>query len=424
MRCSCGHENPDSAARCPRCGRLPARPLDPGRLAFDVVAGAGLVVALAVIWGLDPEEPSQPGNHLTTAVVEEPAPVDGQSPLPSARRTLRLAVTPPEYDDMGKLLATLGSGYQYTQIPMDTLLDADRLATYDVIFLTCGGVPEEWLGRRVGEGDRDAAGSFNARRWVVERLHDALRRFVARGGTLYASDWQLQLLEIAFPEFIDSSKRARGAVQTVRAEVVDEGLARRLGPFVELRFDKGAWYPAAFRDRDVTICLRGAFSTLEGRQASGPLLVKFPFESGNVVFTSFHNESQNTQTEMELLRYLVFTTVTAREEANVKRTMVRGGFSPTQRNLLSASKDSQPVAQVYECRRRGPLQFVLGFEDRGARLRLTVTEPGGRQHEQAGVQTFSLDIPDGQPGTWRYAITPLEVPFQNFPFTLTIGEKP
>jgi len=79
---------------------------------------------------------------------------------------------------------------------------------------------------------------------------------------------------------------------------------------------------------------------------------------------------------------------------------------------------------VYECRRRGPLQFVLGFEDRGARLRLTVTEPGGRQHEQAGVQTFSLDIPDGQPGTWRYAITPLEVPFQNFPFTLTIGEKP
>ena len=37
--------------------------------------------------------------------------------------------------------------------------------------------------------------------------------------------------------------------------------------------------------------------------------------------------------------------------------------------------------------------------------------------------TFRIDIPDAQPGAWRYTVTPLEVPFANYPFTLTIGEK-
>ncbi len=246
---------------------------------------------------------------------------------------------------------------------------------------------------------------------------------MGRGGTLYVSDWQLQIVEIAFPEFSDPAKRAKGDVQTVHAEVVDEGLIRRLGTTLELRFDKRAWYPAAFKDSVAIPYLRGRFSTLDGRTVSGELLVRLPFENGNVIFTSFHNEQQNNQTEQELLRYLVFATVTAREEANVRRTMVRGGFSPRARSLLSASADSQPVTQEFECRRAGPLQFVLGFEQPGARLRLSVTGPGGVKQEQEGSSTFRIDIPEAQPGPWRYTITPLEVPFANYPFTLTIGEK-
>jgi len=72
-------------------------------------------------------------------------------------------------------------------------------------------------------------------------------------------------------------------------------------------------------------------------EQTGPLLVTFPHGEGTVIFTSFRNEAQNTEMEEELLRHLVFTTVTAREEGKIRRTMVRGGFSPTARNLLSAS---------------------------------------------------------------------------------------
>jgi hypothetical protein len=397
-----------------------AQSRDLRRWAIDAAAAVALLTALAIVWILDSGTATPPGAAVKTEIVGPSGDGGGQSP--AVRRPLRLAVTPPEYDDMGKLLATLGSGYQYTEISMDALLDAERLAPYDVVFATCGGVPDEWLGRRIGGAERGAPGSFHARRPIANRLAQSLRSFVGRGGTLYASDWQYQVLEIAFPEFIDNSKRAKGAVQTVHAEVV-EGLIRRLGPAVELRFDKRAWYPAAFRNSDVVPYLRGKFTTMEGREMTGPLLVRFPFENGNVIFTSFHNEHQNTQTEQELLRYLVFATVTAREEANVRRTMVRGGFSPTERNLLSASAGSQPVTQQYECRRPGPLQFVLGFEQPGARLRLTVTGPGGVKHEQEGASTFRIDIPDARSGTWRYTITPLEVPFANYPFTLTIGEK-
>lgn len=423
MRCACGKENPDLATRCEQCSRPLARPRNLRRWAIDAAAAVGLLVALALVWMLDSGTATPQSAAIKTEVVEQPAGAGEGGQMPTARRTIRLAVTPPEYDDMGKLLAMLGSGYQYTEISMDALLDADRLSAYDVVFATCGGVPDNWLGRRIGNAERGAPGSFHARRPVASRLYQSLRSFVGRGGTLYASDWQFQILEIAFPEMIDASKRAKGEVQTVHAEVVDEGLMRRLGKSVELRFDKRAWYPGAFKEEQVIPYLRGKFTTLEGREVTGPLLVKFPFENGNVIFTSFHNEHQNTRTEQELLRYLVFATVTAREEANVRRTMVRGGFSPKERSLLSASSDSQPVAQEYTCQHPGPLQFVLGFEQPGAKLRLTVTGPSGVKHEQDGTSTFRIDIPDAKSGTWRYIVTPLDVPFANYPFTLTIGEK-
>ena len=71
--------------------------------------------------------------------------------------------------------------------------------------------------------------------------------------------------------------------------------------------------------------------------------MQFPFGEGNVIFTSFHNETQNSQTELELLRYLVFTAVNAQLDTGVQQKMIRGGFSPVERNLLSASGGDQSL---------------------------------------------------------------------------------
>jgi hypothetical protein len=411
MRCSCGQDNPLGAERCPHCGQRLIFGLDPRRLLLDAAVLLALVAALGIVFLLDRGKVSGPEKVESLVAPAQPRP-------------LRLAVTPPEYDDMGKMLDTLGSGYQYTQIKMEDLLDADRLQKFDVVFLTCGGAPREWLGRQTGRGERDAPGVFRARPEIVTRLRKGLRRYVARGGTLYVSDWQFGLLAIAFPEFIDRSKTTQGTVQTVHAEVIDSGLQKRLGKSIDLRFDKTAWQPGAFDDSKVVTLLRSRYRTVSGSEETAPLLVQFSLDEGTVIFTSFHNEAQQSRMELELLRYLVFTTVNAQLDASVARTMVRGGFSPVERNLLSASSTEQSLTDSYDCRGGKSLQFVLGFEDRGARLRLTLTPPDGAPTEtKEGGSTFTIEVPHAAAGKWQYTVTPVQVPYRNFPYSLTVGEK-
>jgi hypothetical protein len=389
---------------------------------IDAAVGSGLLVALALVFAIDWAS-SSPDDDPTTQVERVEIVGGGGGARVDSGRSLRLAVTPPEFDDMGKLLDTLGAGYAYEQIALDDLLEAERLAPYDVVFLTCGGVPREWLERRLRDSERGGAGTFRPKPETVEAVHESFRRFVGHGGTLYASDLQFDLIRLAFPELIDEAKAGRGAVQTVEAEVVDPGLRRLLGPSIDLRFDLPGWRPAAFRGPDVTTYLRGTYALRDDTEQTGPLLVAFPHGEGTVIFTSFHNEAQNTEIELELLRHLVFTTVTAREARKVRKTMVQGGFSPTERNLLSASSGMKPVERTYECQHRGPLQFVLGFEGEEAKLRLTVVGPDGEKLEKTGTETFTIDVDDAAAGAWQYTVSPITIPHENFAFTLTIGEK-
>ncbi len=78
---------------------------------------------------------------------------------------------------------------------------------------------------------------------------------------------------------------------------------------------------------------------------------------------------------------------------------------------------------TYECGGARSLQFVLGFEDRGARLRLSVAGPDGVRLEKEGTSTFTIEVPEAAAGKWHYTVTPVEVPYPNFPFSLTVGEK-
>jgi hypothetical protein len=400
----------------------------PGAAPYPLVVDASLAVGLVAVLGLillvdrgctrwraGAGSPGSGGPAVE--VVEEPTgPVLPVGPP-------RLAVTPPAFDDMGGLLSTLGEGYRYDDLAMEDLLDPKRLAEYDVVFVTCGYVPKEWVAERMRDDERSGGGHYAVRPETAEQLRSSLRGFVAAGGTLYVSDRFFQLLVIAYPKMIDSDNVADGDEGTVEAEVVDPGLRKRLGPTVQLEFDKRAWCPAALRGPDVTTYLRGTYRTVEGDERNGPLLVRFPFERGHVIFTSFHNEKQNSETERELLRYLVFTTVTAETDARVRRTLVRSGFSPVDRSLFSASPENPSLTQVYECEGGQTLQFVLGFEGRGAELELTVEGPDGSRFQESGTTTFRIEVPDVAKGEWRYTVRPVEVPYENFPFTLTIGEK-
>lgn len=336
------------------------------------------------------------GGGLKIKVVETTKKEKILKPLQS-----RLAVSRKHYDDMGKLLDELGEGYKYTQLDDFDLHNTKTLSKYDVVFLTCS---------TSGNSDK--------------QFQSALRDYVMHGGTLYASDIRYDALAGAFPEYVVNPQRRprNGGSGDVMAKVTDSGLRQILGPTMKLHFNLSSWRPASFKRQKVSVLLEGQYDTGLGTYGEAPLLVKFNCGKGTVIFTSFHNEAQNSQTEMKLLKHLVFTVVTAEIETKVTKTMISGGFSPQESRRIGISLEQPKVSAVYKNKKAGSLRFVLGFRDAGAKLQLTLTSPGGKKITHEGTSTFEVDVSDAPAGDWHYTITALTVPYRNFPFTLTVGQ--
>ena len=306
---------------------------------------------------------------------------------------------------MGKLLHDLGEGYPFEMVDAKEIRRRPELLDeYDVLFLTCAPGGEE--------------------------LKTALSRFVSRGGTLYASDFRYDALAAAFPEIADLRNAAAGAgPQDVEADVVDPSLRELLGPKIKLRFDLPGWKSASFRGPRVTTLLEGDFQRHRGAldifnaKTRGPLLVKFTVNKGTVIFTSFHNEKQNSELEKKLLQYLVFSLVTATLDGQLNSTIEQAGFSSTNSNLLSAAKENPTVKRKYMNAKATTLRFALGFRDEGASMSLLLQSPDGRRYKRECDSTVILEVPDAAVGEWTYTVTALKLPYPNFPFTVRIGEK-
>jgi hypothetical protein len=350
---------------------------------LDSLVAVGLGLALLLVTGVD--------KLLThpTAVAR-------------ANKPLRLAVSVTRkdvWDDMGKLLDTLGAGYKHQNVPMSDLYERKTYDKFDVLFLTCSS-----------QGNDDPAVANN------------VRDFVARGGTLYASDWRYDIVARAFPDMASSRRTGEGREQQLTADVIDRGLQDALGSAkVPLDFNLAQWKPAAFSGDRVKILMKARYALMGEGNSEAPLLVKFGFGKGTVIFTSFHNEKQNSEIESKLLKYLVFSAVTAQIENEINLTMLEGGFSPQKSNLLSASGKSE-FTNVYQSTKAGKVRFSLGFQEQGARLKLTVVNPEGKKREAEGTSTLVIEESAPSAGQWRYTVTALSVPYPDFPFTLTVGE--
>jgi hypothetical protein len=376
------------------------------RQLLDFGVLGGLLVALLVVVLTDRlMPPPQAADNSSVVTTSTPQTVTIVKPVVETK-PLRLAVTPSyqdklgPWDDMAKLLSTLGEGYKFATVTEPELYSAKKFSEFDVLFLTCAP-----------GGDTPA-------------LTGNLRNFVSEGGTLYASDWRFDCIAMAFPDFVVKRLTSEGNAQTVHARVVDAGLRDILGDnTVELKFDLDRWKPAAFGGDRVKVLLEGTYNRQTGGTTTAPLLVKFTFGKGTVIFTSFHNEKQNSAIEQKLLKYLVFSAVTAQIEQQVNQTLIQGGFKAQKQNLLSASPGNPEASYTFRATKAGKIRFMLGFDDRGAKLRLTVTTPEGKKIEQEGTSTFAVEAVAGGPADWRYTVTALTLPFADFPFTMTVAES-
>jgi hypothetical protein len=209
--------------------------------------------------------------------------------------------------------------------------------------------------------------------------------------------------------------------QQVDAQVVDPGLQELIGPTIRLWFPDNAWDAGRFAG-DGQVLIRGSYFTLDRRQVQAPLLVRFRQGQGTVIFTSFHNEAQNSQQELKLLRYVVFSAVTAKEEAMAQQTMLAGGFSPVKQGQFSHAAGMDSITRKFESTSGDPLRFALNFGGGGAVLRLTLVAPGGTKFEEDTEETMLVEARGAPPGEWLYTVTAVKVPYQNFAYSVSIGK--
>jgi hypothetical protein len=381
---------------------------------IDAAVGAALVMALLVVFLVDLVMHWSSGPGANT--LENVRPIDvskthgkklkfgvtrtGEQPNPFTRQVEK-------YDDMGKLLKELGSGYKdFDNLEIkDLVVNPDKIKEYGVVFLTCNTGNEE-------------------------ELKDVLRNYVAEGGILYASDLRFAAIQKAFPDEIAANLIGEGHPQDLEADIVDPALREVIGKKIHLKFELGEWRPAAFGGARTKVLMKGKYKKLQRNKsdpevfAVAPLMAKFTFGKGTVFFTSFHNEKQNSETEKKLLQYLVFSLVTAGVDAEVNSTLDQGGFTPQRSNLLSTPKRDQTITKTYDNAKVADLRFALGFRDgEGAKLRFTIKSPDDKQYTWEGTSSVILEVTGAKAGVWTYSVTDLHLPYENFPFTVTVGEK-
>jgi hypothetical protein len=370
-------------------------------LGVDAAVAAGLMALLVAVIGLDALL-----THLYPNAAASSQNAPGEQPIKKtvSSKKIRLGVTLPHvdqmgiWDDVGTLLDSMGDGYKYDLVNEGDLNDLAKLKQFDVLFCSCS-----------------ASKSPPA-------VAETLKAYVSQGGTLYASDWRYDVVAAAFPEVRDRNLEGPGKDNLVNADVIDPGLRDIFGQKVELTFDMDTWKPAAFSGDRVKVLLKGRYTDrFNGQIRTAPLLVKFTYGKGNVIFTSYHHGKNNSELEKKLLKYLVYSLVTAKLQSEIEITQLNSQFSPAKSNLFSASKSDPSVSYKYHSSHASKLRFDLGFSGEGAELKLTVKSPSGKNYEQKGTSSFAIEA-NGEVGDWTYTVTALRVPHENFAFVVTVAQ--
>ena len=366
----------------------------------------------------------------------------GDDPTSCANNAYRLntvptlAVTPPGYDNIGVVLARPELGYPWTQIQVTDLANSGVLAKHDVVFINCAS--------NIQSNDQSAA---------------ALRQYVQNGGSIYASDWAYAYIQSAFPGYINFPASPKiGTAQQVVATITDSGLASYINSAsppatINLNYNLGAWVVIDSVGANTTVHLRGSINTntltgleqtaSERRQdaqpqqgmgasdqlANRPLVVSFrPYGTagGRVVYTTFHNEAQQSSLEQKLLEYLVLLPFTSAQQQAVAQAIQAEGLDlvRTDLNTVNPGATSPLVSYSYTRMTGDPrLAFVLAWQ--GSTLRLSVQRPNGSIYQvtESNQSPLKIVVPDAETGTWRYQITGVDVPYSNYPYVVGVGTK-
>jgi hypothetical protein len=179
---------------------------------------------------------------------------------------------------------------------------------------------------------------------------EALRRFVARGGTLITTDWALDTtVQRAFPGTIQYTGKPTAddvvpvswvhpdSVFTRGVEVPDQTISWWL---------EGSSYPIRILDRRVTVLVRSA--EMGRRYGEDPLVVTFDYGEGTVVHLTSHYYLQRSQGDKSVKAETAPAGAAAQE---ILAVAAAGGLSGSQ--VSAAYSSMRLLANIlYESRRK------------------------------------------------------------------------
>ena len=236
--------------------------------------------------------------------LEEPACFDPHA--------LNIGVVLGDYDDMHRVLQNMGF-INYTLIDGT---DCDELGAFlgtpanlepfDLIFFN-GGHCEEGL-----------IYDSNPSNELPENIRANLKDYVWNGGSVYASDWAYDILELAWPDAVDflgddlvPNAAQHGDYDDVQASVIDASLAEYLKQdVINISYDLPVWPPILGVEGYVSIHLAGdvhyRYGSSEGIVPAAPLLASFSGGNGRVIFSTFRAVANQDQVKEDVIQYLLY----------------------------------------------------------------------------------------------------------------------
>jgi hypothetical protein len=227
-----------------------------------------------------------------------------------------VAVIMGDYDDFQLVLEDLGfANFELIQPDEigDFLLDLEKMQMFDVIFFNGGHQEEDIIYDTDGSLLPDGTGLT-----VPDQVMSNVRTYVQGGGTIYASDWAYDVVEIGWPEQInfigdDGTPNAAqsGEYQNVNAAVSDAALADFLGTrHINIQYDLPVWPPIENAQADVSIHMSAAVNyrlgTSSYTQPSSPILVSFTGGNGKVVYSTFRVAENANDDMLRSLQYMLY----------------------------------------------------------------------------------------------------------------------
>jgi len=240
-----------------------------------------------------------------TVELEEP---DCFDPL-----SLDVAIVTGDYDDFDLVLNQMGfANYELVDgLDPDVLNgflgDPDELARFDVIFFNGGFVEDGVIYDLTNPTNEVVAANLQN---VVD--------YANNGGSIYASDWAYDLVELGWPDRADfvgadeiPNDAQLGDYDTVNATVSDTALSEFLGTVhIDIDYDLPVWPPVENVASSVSVHLTGNVPYSDGLSdytlTAVPLLYSFNAGSGKVVYSTFRVARNASDDMVATLQYMMY----------------------------------------------------------------------------------------------------------------------